>query len=225
MDVGCGEGTVSRDLAQHGRVVLAFDVDMARLRRARSAPARGEPHPGPRLFLASADAIPLADGSVASAVAGEVLEHLPDDVLAVAEVARVLAPGGVLVITVPAGAVRYGRFDAAVGHHRRYDRADLVALVRGAALDLAVVRGWGFPIGRAYDRLILRPALENRYGSPASGPGVRALRGWLTRAFAGLFALEERVPAGDLGSGWLAVARKPGRHALPGGSDAVTPRG
>jgi hypothetical protein len=74
------------------------------------------------------------------------------------------------------------------------------------------LRGWGFPFGRLYDRLVLGPATARRRGRGGRWL-VRLGRGPLGRAWAALFALDARLPAGDQGSGWLAVGRKapPGR--------------
>jgi SAM-dependent methyltransferase len=75
------------------------------------------------------DALPFATGSVAVVHAYEVLEHVEDDERAVAEIGRVVAPGGVAVLSTPLHRDRWQEFDRVVGHARRYEPAALVALL------------------------------------------------------------------------------------------------
>lgn len=89
LDVGAGEGQVARLAAQCGAsLVVGADPTAAQLAVARS---RGG---GPCFARAVAEALPFADGSFDAAVACLVFEHVPDHRPAIAEVARVLAPGG-----------------------------------------------------------------------------------------------------------------------------------
>ena len=55
----------------------------------------------------------------------DVLEHVEDDAAELAAAARVLRPGGVLIVLAPAHAWLYAPFDRAIGHHRRYTRRSL----------------------------------------------------------------------------------------------------
>ena len=70
------------------------------------------------------------------------IEHIEDDVSAVRGLARVLAPEGVLVITVPAGQWLWSRHDERNGHYRRYDRRRLRALLEGAGLRVRRMTGF-----------------------------------------------------------------------------------
>ncbi|HVC56241.1 MAG TPA: class I SAM-dependent methyltransferase [Stellaceae bacterium] len=58
----------------------------------------------------------------------DVLEHIADDVAELAGARRHLAPEGHLIVLAPAHGFLFSRFDAAIGHHRRYDRASLARL-------------------------------------------------------------------------------------------------
>lgn len=183
LDVGCGDGALALALggarergdggfggAAFGGTVLAFDADLERARAARGRARRSTAAPT-HVFVADAAAIPLAAASVQGAVSGEVLEHVVDDVAAAREIARVLASGGALAITVPAGAARFGAADRAAGHRRRYDAAALERLLGDAGLGVERLAGWGFPFGRLYDALVQRPALavlRRRSGGPSS---------------------------------------------------------
>ena len=92
LDAGCGGGLVARELAAAGAEVVGVDRSRGSLGVARRAVgARFRPAQG-RL-----ERLPFAGGSFDAVVAADVLEHLPDLPAAVAELARVLAPGGSFV--------------------------------------------------------------------------------------------------------------------------------
>jgi 2-polyprenyl-6-hydroxyphenyl methylase/3-demethylubiquinone-9 3-methyltransferase len=89
VDVACGGGLLSAHLPTGYRHV-GVDLVAAGLRTAREH--------GVHVLQADAGALPLADGSAAVVVAGEVLEHVADPMAVVRECLRVLRPGGTLVI-------------------------------------------------------------------------------------------------------------------------------
>jgi SAM-dependent methyltransferase len=94
LDVGCGEGQVARQLAAAGVDVIGFDPSGAQIARAQE---RGG---GPRYARASAEQLPVADGSIDAVLACLSFEHVADLPAAVREVARVLVPGGRLLLLV-----------------------------------------------------------------------------------------------------------------------------
>jgi SAM-dependent methyltransferase len=75
---------------------------------------------------------PLPDASVDTVILLNVLEHIERDDLAVRQVHRILKPGGVAIIEVPAGETLYDSYDKALLHWRRYRMSRLVRLVRDA---------------------------------------------------------------------------------------------
>lgn len=88
VDVGCGGGLLAPHVT--GYVHVGVDLTASALARAAShdvVPVRGD-----------AARLPLADGTAAVVVAGEILEHVPDPEAVVAELVRVLRPGGTVVI-------------------------------------------------------------------------------------------------------------------------------
>jgi SAM-dependent methyltransferase len=88
VDIGCGEGQASRLLERSGADVFGVDPTVAQIATARG---RGG---GPQYARAAAEALPFADAVFDGALAVLVLEHLDDLETAVAEIARVLRPGG-----------------------------------------------------------------------------------------------------------------------------------
>jgi SAM-dependent methyltransferase len=88
LEVGCGEGRVTRDLTSRGHRVTALDASPTLL---RAAAERG---PAAEYVLGTAEALPFADASFTLVVAYNVLMDVEDMPAAVAEVARVLEPGG-----------------------------------------------------------------------------------------------------------------------------------
>ncbi len=101
LDVGCGPGTDLSALASAvgpTGTVLGVDRDPAML-----AAARGRLAPYPRIWLHHGDAhaLPLADASVDRARADRVLQHLTVPARAVAELRRVLRPGGLVALAEP----------------------------------------------------------------------------------------------------------------------------
>ena len=92
LDVGCGEGRLTRELGARGYDVIGVDASEVLVAEARSADPDG------RYEVASIDAIPFSDGAAALAVCVNVVPHVHDLDAAARELARVLAPGGELLI-------------------------------------------------------------------------------------------------------------------------------
>jgi SAM-dependent methyltransferase len=90
----------------------------------------------------------LRSGSFRTIVCSEVLEHIPEDELALAELTRVLAPGGRLIVTVPLHRYYWGKDDEVVGHCRRYHPVELQAKLDRAGLEVRKVK----PLGSIVER-------------------------------------------------------------------------
>lgn len=78
---------------------------------------------------ASALALPFAEASVDAVAAFDVIEHFSDEAALLAELRRVLCPGGRLLVSVPAYDWAWSSHDVAAGHHRRYTRGRLVSVL------------------------------------------------------------------------------------------------
>jgi 2-polyprenyl-3-methyl-5-hydroxy-6-metoxy-1,4-benzoquinol methylase len=105
LDVGCGEGRLTRDLAHAGYDVIGFDASSALVEEARAA------HPDGRYEVARADALPVDQAAAALVVCVNVLMHVVDLRGAAAELARVLEPGGVLVVGLMHPVAEAGTYD------------------------------------------------------------------------------------------------------------------
>jgi SAM-dependent methyltransferase len=108
LDLGCGGGRHAFEAARRGARVVALDTDRAELDRVTATFAAmaeaGELPDGASGRAVSGDAtrIPFPDATFDKVIAAEVLEHLPADQVAINEIARVLRPGGMAAVTVPA---------------------------------------------------------------------------------------------------------------------------
>jgi len=117
LDAGCGSGRNMVELARHGTVtgveLSDTSIDVARARGA------GEVIAGSVLDM------PFDGDSFDLSVCLDVIEHLEDDLGALHELRRVLAPGGALLVTVPAYQWLWSGHDEVNHHHRRYTRRSL----------------------------------------------------------------------------------------------------
>ena len=139
--------------------------------------------------------LPLPDGAFDGVVAGEVLEHIEAEGLALSEAGRVLRPGGILVLSVPAHPAWFGASDRWAGHVRRYTRATLTSAIEDAGFVLEGIRPWGFPMSAFYHRAIYdkraaslaTDGREHRFAKSLLGaalsdrPALRRGRAWLPR--------------------------------------------
>src|SRR6202795_3112240 len=107
IDVGCGAGRHSFEAYRRGADVVAFDQNAADLNNVdeilQAMKDHGEAPESARAEAVKGDALdlPYTDGTFDCVIASEILEHVPEDDRAIAELVRVLKPGGALAITVP----------------------------------------------------------------------------------------------------------------------------
>jgi SAM-dependent methyltransferase len=128
LDCGCGPGNMYALLEEFGQV-YGSDFSVPALAFARERGLK-------RLFIADATAFAVQSNTFDLIVLADVLEHIDDDEKALAELRRILKPGGRLLISVPAFAMLWGAHDEAFGHFRRYSRRELVAKFERAGLEV-----------------------------------------------------------------------------------------
>lgn len=125
LEVSSGTGAMTRFL--YGReLVVATDREVPYLDRLRNAFRRRPGIVVERLDLESDDALGLARYEFDTILCLNVLEHTTDDRAVLRRACDLLQPGGRVVIYVPADPALYGSLDRGMGHHRRYERGDLL---------------------------------------------------------------------------------------------------
>jgi glycosyltransferase involved in cell wall biosynthesis len=139
LEVGAGIGTMTRYLL--GRdMVVATDVSPIYLERLK---ATFEGHPDVVVKPLDA-AAPLAEGLQAfnldTILCLNVLEHIEDDEAALKGFAALLAPGGRVVLIIPALKRLYGEIDKAIGHYRRYQKGEIEEKLRRAGFHIEETR-------------------------------------------------------------------------------------
>jgi SAM-dependent methyltransferase len=138
VSLGCGPPVGLAGVARFlpaGTPIVGIDADPSgALRRASARKALDVPE-GVVFAIGQVEASPLRPRCSRLAFALDVLEHLDDDAACLREGARLLAPEGLLVVTVPALPSLWGRQDVASHHRRRYTARSLREAFRRAGLD------------------------------------------------------------------------------------------
>ncbi|MDH5234927.1 MAG: class I SAM-dependent methyltransferase [Gemmatimonadota bacterium] len=198
LDFGCGDGLFLPLLARYGEP-YGIEPDVALLDPA--GPWRSRISTEPITHVGS------EAGRYGLIVALDVLEHLPDPVVAMRELALRLRPGGIFVATVPAFQSLWTAHDDVNHHHRRYRRQEIEALVRGSGL--TVLRSRYFFVWLAVLKWIVvrKERLFGAKPEPAAVPWAPV------NAIAHALARAEQAVIGDaeppFGSSVIVVARAP----------------
>ncbi len=192
LEIGAGIGNLSTFLVDRGDVVLT-DTRPDYLARLRQRFA-GHPNVGvARLYLPELDGA-LATRRFDTIVCLNVLEHVEDDLGGLRVMHTLLAPGGRLVLLVPALPALFGSLDEALGHYRRYTPPQLrekfaatgFAMAHVEYFNLAAIPGWWLA-GRVLRRRLIPAASLALYD-----------------ALVPLFRLERFVPA-RVGQSLIAI--------------------
>jgi SAM-dependent methyltransferase len=203
LDAGCGTGGDLKHLEPYGEVT-AFDFydKAAEMYATRQ---RG------RIAIASTDAIPFADATFDLVTSFDVICQLdaPADETALRELTRVLKPGGVFFVRVPAFQVLHGPHDQNLHTYHRYTTGELAQKMRRAGLEL---------LETTYSNTILFPvALVRRLLSKLRPPrelssDVRPVPAPLNVALTAVLSTEARIISKTrlpFGLSAIAMGRKP----------------
>ncbi len=221
LDVGCGTGRHVVRACRRDCLVVGVDRDIDELMAfkffAYCLACEGKLLARANAVIGDGQRLPLADESVDRVICTEVLEHVPDDCALLAELSRVLRPGGTIAVSVPDGRSEWLVWSAAslqrvpAGEHlRRYRRGEIARLLRENGLEVYAQR--------------FRHSLETPYWLLRLGAGEGGVRHRASAAWKGFLdarsAEGSRALAGLEGAGNLFLpksaviyARKPLRGA------------
>jgi SAM-dependent methyltransferase len=140
LEIGVSSGFLLRDMLERlpGHLILGADYTRGTLE------ALALQLPGVPLVQFDLTRCPLPDAFVDVAVLLNVLEHIGDHEEAIAQLFRIVRPGGAVIIEVPAASALFDVYDRVLMHHRRYDMPELVRLVRSVGFILERQSHLGF---------------------------------------------------------------------------------
>lgn len=183
LDIGCGTGGNLAMLGRHGAATgVEFSETAARFARERT---------GSDVLWGPAEAVPIEEGDFSLVTMLDVLEHLDDEAPALAEVCRLLTPGGRLLVTVPAFMLLWSGHDVALHHRRRYRRPQLRNALEAAGLRVRWISYYNaalFPPVAA-----VRMARRLVGGGAAKADVAGGVPGPFNAALEGLFAFERHL--------------------------------
>lgn len=151
----------------------------------------------------------------------EVLEHIEDDKKELFEWSKFLKNDGTITISVPAHKSKFSKEDERVGHFRRYEKDELIELIKGAGYINITLINYGFPLGNITRLIkniinILRPKTNNIDNLESSiKSGIE--RDFIERKFKFLFnekvlfpfiLLQKLFYKFDFGDGYIVIAQK-----------------
>lgn len=200
LDAGCGTGNNLVHLSAGGRAV-GIDLSAEAVAFCRTR--------GVRVARGDVLALPFQDECFDVVTSFDVLYHrwVTDDAVALRELARVLRPGGVLLLRVPALRLLWGAHDQAVQARHRYTRGEVETLVTGAGLEV---------LRATYANFFLLPLMALRRTldriTSRDGSDLQALPPAIDGLFRNALSFEARLIRRislPVGSSVLALARKP----------------
>jgi SAM-dependent methyltransferase len=205
LDIGAGTGDLAHSIRQTlpQAEIVGLDVSAAGLEIARQKVPGAvflerdlmQPETAPQDFRAWAT----------HAVCSEVLEHVDDPEKLLTNAIPYLAPGCLLVVTVPGGPI--SAFDRHIGHRRHYRPAELRQLLERAGFDVEHTTGAGFPFFNLYRLVVFLRG--RRLITDATAGNVSAPVRLVMRLFGITFGLS--VDSSRWGWQTVARARLPGR--------------
>jgi SAM-dependent methyltransferase len=199
LDLGCGTGVVLRELASWAHPV-GLDMSEKALGYCQTRELR-------ELVKGDGERLPFAGNSFDAIVGLDIFEHIKDDVAAFQETYRVLRPGGVVVLSVPAFRALWGPHDVALHHHRRYRASEVRKRLREAGFDPIRV---GYSVFFLFPIVVVWRVIEKRKRGPAKASLVK-VPAWGNRLLSKIQDVEATmIQRFNLpwGSSVIAVGRK-----------------
>jgi SAM-dependent methyltransferase len=169
IDAGCGTGVFLEEMSCRCRVLGLDDhAESITLAMPKLRPVGGD------VLQTSLEHVDLPDGCASVVTLLDVLEHIDDDAAVLKEMIRLVRPGGVVVITVPALRALWSDWDVALHHRRRYHQRELLNLSNQPGVEM----------------------LHCAYFNSAALPAIAAVRAWrkLRPPRPGAERAEDRIP-------------------------------
>jgi SAM-dependent methyltransferase len=151
LEIGCSSGFLLKEMSEAFPTAFIIGADVVREPLYKLA----EELPTIPLLRFDLLQCPLPSNSFDAVVMLNVLEHIEDDGRALAQVHRILKPGGIIVVEVPAGPHLFDAYDKALMHFRRYLSAELADKLRTAGFDVVRRSHLGFFLYPAF-RMVKR---------------------------------------------------------------------
>jgi SAM-dependent methyltransferase len=193
LEIGCGAGGMLGPLQRYG-TVHGLDVDRECVAFCRQ---RGFE----RVLCGSGYELPFQDASFDLVALFDTMEHIPDEARALAEVRRVLRPGGIVFVSVPAYQWLWSQNDRIAHHHRRYTRSRLRRALVAAGLHPRRVTYFNMFLLPLIVPAVLWQKLQDRRGRLPPGYNNTSVQvpSLLNRVFTAVMSSERRL------LGWLSL--------------------
>ncbi len=158
LDVGAGNGLFLRFFKEKNFSVTGIELEKKLVDLMKHNPHLAE--------------VPITQGDITKlkgkpefdyVLASDVIEHIEDDDFAIHNLWSYVAPGGLLVITVPSHSFLYGKRDKLWGHYRRYDADYLLPKLQKLDGHVVSIKHWNFVgliIFFIYEKILRRPPAE-----------------------------------------------------------------
>jgi SAM-dependent methyltransferase len=146
VEIGCSSGFLLRDLMARLSDHFFLGADYTH----ETLETLGKQLPAVPLVQFDLTHCPLPDAFADVVVLLNVLEHIEDDEAAIAELFRIVRPGGSVIIEVPASSSLFDVYDRVLLHHRRYDMSALLARLRKAGFRVERKSHLGFLLYPAF---------------------------------------------------------------------------
>ena len=144
LEVGGGIGNFTPQIAAVAKSVTSLEPNEYCFNQLREQIAPLKNAAAVRATVESLHSVVAPDRKFDSVVLMNVLEHIKEDRAVLAELKKFLAPGGCIVVLVPAGQWAFGPVDLRLGHYRRYTRPGARRLVADLQMELAKMRCYNF---------------------------------------------------------------------------------
>jgi SAM-dependent methyltransferase len=212
LDYGCGSGICMSRLQKYPYSLIGIDITEENVRYIRR---KFNNVSNIRVYQGDETTLQQLSGYVDAIICGETMEHIKNDRRLVRLFKKVLAPGGYIVLSVPAHQSLWSPIDVFAGHYRRYEKDKLRSLFLKNGFEIEKVFYWGFPLGVIWDTVISDPIMRKKIASKAVYTNSKSFLGYFMQftiikvIISMLFYIDSLLFFDDRrGNGLMLVARK-----------------